>query len=272
MNSGSAASREAASQAWLPVLHAAGRDGQELGEAILAVAHQIAISHSLLGSLTNPGRDGEAKAALAARVFGEHVDGRVVDLLRGLVRGRWSQPVHLLTALHDLGVEAILEGARSGGSLEAVEQELFGILDTIRDNRELRRALEPSKWTTTDSRVALAQRVFAPSISPAAMALLTWCVRHRADGGVPYNLRRVSQLAAGLRDRVIADVVTAVPLTLAQQQRLSALLARREGRQVELNLDVDPSVIGGVRITVRDTVIDSTVRSAVATVRTQLAG
>lgn len=272
MNTGSAATRATASAAWLPVLHAAGGQGQELGEQILAVAHQIAISRSLVNALTDPGREGEAKAELAATVFTPVADGRVVDLLRGLVRGRWSKPVNLLTALHDLGIEAILAGARSGGRLEAVEQELFGVRSTIRDNRELRLALEPSKRTSEDSRVALAQRIFAPTVSPATLALLTWCVRHRADGGVPRNLRRVSELAAALQQRTIADVVTAVPLTPAQENRLRVLLGQRLGTEVELSLEVDPAVVGGVRISVRDTIIDSTVRSALANVRTSLAG
>ena len=272
MNTGSAASRAAACQVWVPVLRAAGSQGQALGEEILAVAHQIALSRSLLHALTDPGRDGEAKAVLASTLFAPVANGRVVDLLRGLVRGRWSQPVHLLTALHDLGIEAILEGARSGGRLEAVEQELFGLREVIRTDRDLRLALEPSKRTTQESRVTLAHRVFAPIVSPATLALLTWCVRHRADGGVPYNLRRVSELAAALQERTIADVVSAVPLDTAQQERLRNLLRERVGTEIELNLDIDPAVVGGVRVTVRDTVIDSTVRTAIRNVRTSLAG
>ncbi|ETJ30069.1 ATP synthase F1, delta subunit, partial [human gut metagenome] len=42
MNTGTSASRDAARQAWDPVLVAAGAAGQELGEQILALAHQVA--------------------------------------------------------------------------------------------------------------------------------------------------------------------------------------------------------------------------------------
>lgn len=76
--------------------------------------------------------------------------------------------------------------------------------------------------------MTLAHRVFA-IVSPATLALLTWCVRHRADGGVPYNLRRVSGLAAALQERTIADVVSAVPLDTAQRERLRNLLRERVG-------------------------------------------
>ena len=64
MRTGTAATRETVSQAWSPVLTAAGVEGQELGRQILALAHQVAV-HSLSGPLTDPGREAEDKVALA---------------------------------------------------------------------------------------------------------------------------------------------------------------------------------------------------------------
>ena len=109
MRTGTAATRETVSQAWSPVLAAAGVEGQELGRQILALAHQVAV-HSLSAPLTDPGREAEDKVALARRLFTGTVDERVVDLLSAMVRGRWSKAVDLVSALHDLGIEAILAG------------------------------------------------------------------------------------------------------------------------------------------------------------------
>lgn len=271
MNTGTAATRAAASEAWTPVLSAAGAQGRQLGEQILQVAHQIAV-HALPGPLTDPGRSADDKAALAARLFSGRVDERVVELLQALVRGRWSKPVDLVSALHDLGIEAVLSGARTGGTIDAVEQELFQVCEMLERDSELRAALEPSRRTETEARVGLAKRVFGPHLSATAMSLLTWCVRHYNLGGVPANLRRVTELAAAMQQRVIAEVVTAVPMTTAQQERLRSLLARRFGSEVELNTLLDPQVVGGVRVTVRDTVIDSTVRAAVLGLRSALVG
>ena len=75
-----------------------------------------------------------------------------------------------------------------------------------------------------------------------------------------------------MQNRAIADVVSAVPLTAAQEARLRAVLIGRLGEDVEINSTVDPSVIGGVKVTVRDTVIDSTVRSSLDGLRVALAG
>ena len=274
MRTGTAASRAVAAKAWTPVLAAAGAAGQELGEQILALAHEVAVK-PLRGPLTDPGREPDDKALLVAHLFAGRVDERVVALLQALVRGRWSYPVDLITALHDLGIQAILTGARAGGTLDEVEQQLFAVLRLLSGNREIREALEPSRRSRQDDRVDLARHLFASRISPPAMSLVIWCVRHRPGitaGGVPYNLRRVTELAAALQSRTIADVVTAIPMTRAQEERLRAILARRVGTDIELNTKVDPSVIGGVRVSVRDLVMDSTVRSTVTGLRNRLTG
>ena len=271
MRTGTGATRETVSQAWSPVLAAAGVEGQELGRQILALAHQVAV-HSLSGPLTDPGRESEDKAVLARRLFEGTVDGRVVDLLSAMVRGRWSKAVDLVSALHDLGIEAILAGAHAGGSAEAIEQQLFEVHEQIAVDRELREALAPSRRTRTEARVRLAEAVFGPHVSAPAMSLLRWCVRHRAEGGPLRNLRRVVELAAAMRQRTIADVVTAVPMTTAQESRLRTILERRLGTRIDLNCEVDPEVIGGARVMIRNHVLDHTVRGAVAELRTRLAG
>ena len=56
---------------------------------------------------------------------------RVVDLLSAMVRGRWSKPVDLITALHDLGIEAILAGAHADGAVGEIEQQLFEVHEQI---------------------------------------------------------------------------------------------------------------------------------------------
>ncbi|SDN25613.1 F-type H+-transporting ATPase subunit delta [Actinomyces ruminicola] len=274
MKAGTSATRALTEEAWAPVLAAAGAQGQELGEQILAVAHEIA-SNALRGPLTDPNREPEDKASLACRLFTGRADARVVELLQGMVRGRWSRAVDLISALHDLGIQAILSGAQAGGTLDDVEQELFAVAREVAANREIRQALEPARRTSTDARVRLACRLFASRISGPAMTLVVWSVRHQPEvavGGVPYNLRRVTELAAAMQNRVIADVVTAVPLTTAQQARLREILVRRLGFDVELNLEVDPQVIGGVRVMVRDLVMDNTVRHSLAGLRTSLTG
>ena len=82
----------------------------------------------------------------------------------------------------------------------------------------------------------------------------------------------LSQLAAQRRSRYVAQVRSAVALTPEQETRLAQSLARIYGREVQLQVDVDPSVIGGVEVRVGDEVLDGTVARSLSTVRRQLAG
>jgi F-type H+-transporting ATPase subunit delta len=57
-----------------------------------------------------------------------------------------------------------------------------------------------------------------------------------------------------------ANIVSALPIDDEQVRRLAAALEKKHGRKVNIQVDVDPSLIGGARIVVGDKVIDATVR------------
>jgi len=61
-----------------------------------------------------------------------------------------------------------------------------------------------------------------------------------------------------------------VPLTAEQQSRLAATLTSVTGKQINLKVVVDPSVLGGLVATVGDTVIDGSVRTRLDNVKSRL--
>lgn len=67
--------------------------------------------------------------------------------------------------------------------------------------------------------------------------------------------------AAAEEGRASGEVRTAHPLSLDQQQRITAAIEHSTKKKVELKFLVDPSVLGGVVTRVGDIVIDGTVRS-----------
>ncbi len=64
------------------------------------------------------------------------------------------------------------------------------------------------------------------------------------------GLESLSKLAADRRNRMVAVVTSAVPLSDGQRERLGAALTKLYGRRMHLNLDVDPEVVGGIRVQV----------------------
>ena len=66
-------------------------------------------------------------------------------------------------------------------------------------------------------------------------------------------------LAAALRQRALAHVLVARELTAEQRDRLAAALSRQLGRDVNLQVVIDPDILGGVRVTVGDEIIEGTI-------------
>lgn len=262
-------SAELTAKVWASQLAAGGKRSVVLGHQMLGVAHIIAENRPLLNSLTDPARSNADKQKLAREVFTGTADAAVVEQLCELVTGHWLDPIKLLTRMHDLGIESVIAGSVSASV--PVEDELFAVINVLKHDRQLRQALDPSRLSTADQRAQLATRLFESQLSEAALTLLVWCARHEVRAGITYNLRRVCELAARRRGLVIADVTSAVELTQAQQQRLIKALAKRTGHDVELHLEVDPEVIGGLRILVDERLYDNTTRSALKALRTQIA-
>ena len=85
-------------------------------------------------------------------------------------------------------------------------------------------------------------------------------------------LDQYSDILAARQQRSVADVTVASPLNEAQPERLQAALSASYGRELVLNVQVNPEVLGGVRVQVGDEMMNSTVADRLADVQRKLAG
>jgi F-type H+-transporting ATPase subunit delta len=85
-------------------------------------------------------------------------------------------------------------------------------------------------------------------------------------------LRNASAIVADQAGLGIATVRTATPLTSAQLTRLESTLSARYGRKLSINQVIDGTLIGGVRISIGDDVIDGSVATRLSDLRLQLVG
>ncbi len=271
MRGTSGASLAAAQERLEPVLRAAGTDAQALGEQLFAVVAALDESGALRRSLADPSRSGEDKARLAAAVLAGGFDERVVDLVSGLARARWSSDADLVDAVERLGLDAVLASAEARGALETVEDELFRLTRALLGQREARQVLS-DRTTASERRAALVDALLEGKVDPVTQALArraTTTLRGRRF--VP-TLAWYGDVAAERRKRLVASVTSGSVMNAEQEQRLGAILERAYGRPVQLNVTVDPTVIGGLRIQVGADVVDSTVLSRLADARRRLAG
>jgi F-type H+-transporting ATPase subunit delta len=96
--------------------------------------------------------------------------------------------------------------------------------------------------------------------------------RDTAGRSFSHGVRVLVDQAAIRRQKIVAVVKTAVPLTAEQLERLTGSLGRIYGRGVSLHVEVEPSVLGGIRVQVGDEVIDGTVAGRLEELRRRMAG
>jgi F-type H+-transporting ATPase subunit delta len=114
--------------------------------------------------------------------------------------------------------------------------------------------------------------LLGPRARPTTTRLVELAVTRRRVSSLERTLEELSALAAQRRSRSVARVRVAQPLDAEQERRLVASLTRMYGQQVQLQIDVDPTVLGGVEVRVGDEVLDGTVRSNLEAARRRLAG
>jgi len=264
-------SLDAVAAGYEPVLRAAGPQAGELGDQLFAVVDALDASSTLRRALSDPARDGDAKATLAAELLAGRADERVVEVLSALARARWSAEGDIADAVEQLAADSVLAGAQNAGEIERVEEELFHILRLLAGQRDLRRALG-DRTATPEARSELARTVFASTSHPATLQLVARVAKAPRGRGIVASLTELERLVAARRRKLVASVTSAQPLTKAQSARLATLLETAYGRSVQLNTSVDPDVVGGLRIEVGSDVVNATVLSRIDDVRRRLAG
>ena len=105
---------------------------------------------------------------------------------------------------------------------------------------------------------------------PASIALAGMVVAAGRAHDLPVIVDRFGSEAAQERVQEVAEVRSAVPLDAGQQQRLAAALARATGKQVEIKVVIDPTVLGGIVARVGDVVIDGSVRHRLEQLKEQI--
>ncbi|OIJ90637.1 F0F1 ATP synthase subunit delta [Streptomyces monashensis] len=230
-------------------------DAVSLADELAAVTALLDREAGLRRVLTDPAQQAEAKAELVQRLIGGQVSGPTADLVSGMARARWSQSRDLVDALEELANIADLTAADKRGNLDEVEDELFRFGRIVSSSTELRAALT-DRAAGAEAKTELLHRLLGGRAKPATERLVARLVTAPRGRSLEAGLESLSKLAAERRDRMVAVVTSAVPLSDGQKQRLGAALAKLYGRRMHLNLDVDPEVVGGIRVQVGDEVIN----------------
>jgi F-type H+-transporting ATPase subunit delta len=165
--------------------------------------------------------------------------------------------------------QGIFDIARAEGALESVENELFQFSQLFQDNEQLREKLTDQSLPV-EKRQAIVEDLLGQKASILTVNLISFLVGTGRARELPEIVDRLVQRAAAERQREVAEVRSAIMLDAEQQRRLTEALEKSTGKQIELKVIQDPSVIGGIVARVGDTVIDGTVRRRLEQLRESL--
>jgi F-type H+-transporting ATPase subunit delta len=253
------------------LVRAGDTDLHRLSDELFELTTLLDREPALRRALTDPARNGDDRAGLARAVLGDRLGSATLDLVVWAVRARWSTPRDLADALELLAVEAQVAAAEKAGRLDAVEDELFRVSRVVAGSAELRVALA-DRAAPVESRAALIEDLLEDRVAPETRRLGRQAVVAPRGRTFDRILEEYSRAAADRRRRLVATVTATVPLTEDQRRRLGAALARMYGHDVHLNIEIDPDLIGGVRVEIGDEVIDGATVSRLDDARRRLVG
>jgi len=243
----------------------------ELADDLFAIASLLDTEIGLRRTLGDAASPASARAGLLQRILGGKVGEQALHVSSAAVSLAWSVPGDIVDALIEAARQSALAGAEKAGAIDRVEDELFRFARILEANGELEQALGDVN-RSVESREKLLDDVLADKVHPVTKQLVAKAVATPRGQSVYSGVESLVELAAKRRARSVAIVTSPVALTPAQEQRLSESLRKVYGREIAISVDVDRTVIGGLRVQVGDDLIDGTIANRLNDAQRRFAG
>ena len=241
-----------------------------LSSELFFAAEVLAGNVPLRRAFADISRDAAAKGALVKDLFGKSVGTAALSLLTDISTLRWSAGGDIVHVLEQLAIEAEGSAANIDGALDRVEDELFAVSRIIIENFELRKALVGSGAQA--AKAALITEVLAKSATPSTIKLSVALVTSLRGRSIEAAFADYLFGLANRRNRLIADVRVATALSADQKVRLAAAIEKQVGQPTRVNIQIDPTILGGVSVRFADELVDGSVSNRLADAGRALAG
>jgi len=166
---------------------------------------------------------------------------------------------------------ALFSLAREAGEVASIRGELDDMARLLAANPELRRRLFQPLHPAHERREVLKSVCEQGRGSRTIQNFFAYLIDQRRLVGFEAIHREFNRLADEEAGRVRAEVRSASPLRDQQRARLVEALARRTGKEIELTVHVDPSLIGGAIAMVGGLVFDGSLRTQLSQLHGTLA-
>jgi F-type H+-transporting ATPase subunit delta len=168
------------------------------------------------------------------------------------------------------GIQASLAGryasalfglARDERQIEAVSRSLDSLAQALNESPDLAELVASPLVSREEAANAFAALAPGLGLDPITTNFLGVIARNGRKGQLRSIIRLYRRLAAEHRGETTAEVVTAHPLKDDQLDALRAQLRARAGRDVVIDAQVDPSILGGLVVKLGSQMIDASIRT-----------
>jgi F-type H+-transporting ATPase subunit delta len=156
--------------------------------------------------------------------------------------------------------EALMSVARSNNLTEQFGEDVRALINLLQESEQLRNFFA-NPFITPEDKKAVLGRIVGDGVNPYMRNFLMLLVDRRRSALLEEMCQQYLVLLRQLNQTVLAEVISATELTDSQQQAVrEKVVSMTNARQVELDIKIDSSLIGGVIIRVGSQVFDASIK------------
>ena len=185
-------------------------------------------------------------------------------------RASVAKPSDLISGVAERYASSLFDLALESGSVESVQADLDRFQGLINESADLKRLIVSPVFSSDDQFKAISAIVAKAGLSGLVANFLKVVARNRRLFAVPGIVRAAMSRKARNRGEVAAEVTSAHALNDQQQAELKAALKGVTGKDVTVNVTVDPSILGGLIVKVGSRQIDTSLRTKLSSLKLAL--
>lgn len=167
----------------------------------------------------------------------------------------------MISGVAERYASSLFELAQEANAVAAVEKELSDVEAMLSESEDFQRLVRSPVFSADDQFHAISAIVDKAGITGLVGNFLRVVARNRRLFAIPDMIRAFRRIAADARGEVTAEVVSAHALTAAQQKELQSTLKGVAGKDVSIDLAVDPSLLGGLVVKLGSRQIDTSLKT-----------
>ena len=153
--------------------------------------------------------------------------------------------------------QALFDLANDENKIAAVEADLRSLKAMMADSRDLRVLLSSPAFTAQDKAKGLLAVAQKAGFDPTTLKFLGLISANGRASALSSVISAFQALSDERRGVVSAHVTTALPLTPVQAAGVAAALRQALGKDPEIETQVDPAILGGIKVRVGSRLFDA---------------